>query len=242
MRQHIWLWLEHELASLKRIIDVRLPCEGILLLNNMKLYLQLLVKSCIKFSCLFTFAIDVGVNKNFHKTLLTAPPPSQLVGGQPGYVMLENRKFADGFFVSPLPSKSEPTWETVEQSRARQLHRTAWLKVFLALSLLFIFVCIPMHSTNFIPFQSNVAFVYSLINFCGLHGASGVDLHPVRMELLQLIDECFTLEVVVDRAPFSCEVLGRRHRFFNAVPLLRSVFLVPPGVMHLPRPLYLIKV
>ncbi|VDL93547.1 unnamed protein product [Schistocephalus solidus] len=120
--------------------------------------------------------------------------------------------------------------------------------------------CIRIFTEELCAFASvvsvNMPFIYSLINFCGLQGASGLDLHPVRMELLQLIAELFAassqsvLPAISSDSSSSFATTTTTaktsssstiNQFLNRVPLLRSVFLIPPGVMYLPKQIFMLK-
>uniref|UniRef100_A0A0X3Q9N0 RAVE complex protein Rav1 C-terminal domain-containing protein n=2 Tax=Schistocephalus solidus TaxID=70667 RepID=A0A0X3Q9N0_SCHSO len=168
-----------------------------------------------------------------HHCLLSSPPPLYLSEQQPNFVPLVYARDLEGYFT---PVQDQPPLQTVAQTvrqRENQLlkDRLLWLKV-------------------------NMPFIYSLINFCGLQGASGLDLHPVRMELLQLIAELFAassqsvLPAISSDSSSSFATTTTTaktsssstiNQFLNRVPLLRSVFLIPPGVMYLPKQIFMLK-
>ncbi|KAL7054945.1 hypothetical protein AAHC03_024398 [Spirometra sp. Aus1] len=201
LRSKLWLWLEHELNSLRRTTSLHVSCEG-----------------------------QSGDASEIYHCLLSTPPPQYLAEDQPNFVPLIYTRNLGGHFTpirDQAPSQSVPS--SVKQRETQLLKdRLLWLK-------------------------ANMPFIYSLINFCGLQGASGVDLHPVRIELLQLITELFAapsqsvLPVVPPDSPASSSGTAKTPsssticQFLNSVPLLRSAFLIPPGVMYLPRQLFLLK-
>ncbi|VDN16234.1 unnamed protein product [Dibothriocephalus latus] len=195
LRSKLWLWLEHELNSLRKT-----TCEG-----------------------------ESGCTSAIYHCLLSTPPPPYLAEDQPNFVPLVYARDAESYFT-PVQDQtvSQDVAHSVGQQETQLLKdRLLWLK-------------------------ANMPFIYSLINFCGLQGASGVDLHPVRMELLQLITELFAVAPAPSVLPvISTTTTAAKTpspssntitQFLNRVPLLRSVFLVPPGVMYLPKQLFLLKV
>ncbi|KAF6768658.1 hypothetical protein AHF37_07111, partial [Paragonimus kellicotti] len=101
--------------------------------------------------------------------------------------------------------------------------------------------------------KAHEAFLTSLINFCGLYGASGVGLPAVRIELLLLLTELHTYpkcpglvlssahsqpDVVPNQSdssltPWSTCTMG----LVDGIPLLRTVLHLHPGALLLPDPI-----
>ncbi|VDP91196.1 unnamed protein product [Echinostoma caproni] len=112
--------------------------------------------------------------------------------------------------------------------------------------------------------RNHKAFLTSLINFCGLYGASGVGLPAVRTELLLLLTELYTYPAYQPQpiSPFmnigssgtdgsigsqSPLLTGRSTSVLpwpsstiglvDGIPLLRTTLHLPPGVLLLPDPI-----
>ncbi|TGZ74715.1 hypothetical protein CRM22_000794 [Opisthorchis felineus] len=250
LRKHVWHWLERELA----VVHV-LTAAGQLPLQTADTWTN---------TDFFHSAAQQLLEKltNFH---LTEPPTSNRSGqNQEEYqedFTCRGPLTTPSFLIFASPTSGDQSTIPKESTTGRAYGNDAAI----ILDAWMLPKEVRQAETNRIRtrhrwLKSHEAFLTSLINFCGLYGASGVGLPAVRIELLFLLTELHTYPArPVSSSNDAAAVTStgnpsvpaptvtrgyQTHSWLpsttvglvDGVPLLRTVLHLPPGALLLPDP------
>ncbi|KER27794.1 hypothetical protein T265_05221 [Opisthorchis viverrini] len=248
LRKHVWHWLEHELAVVHVLTAAgQLPLQTADTWTNIDFFHSAAQQLLEKLT-------------NFH---LTEPPANNQSGQtqeeyQEGFTC-RGPLTTPSFLISASPTSGDQSTIPKESATGRACVNDAAI----ILDAWMLPKEVRQAETNRIRtrhrwLKSHEAFLTSLINFCGLYGASGVGLPAVRIELLFLLTELHTyparpVSSANDAAPItptgnaSVPAVTRGYQthswlpsttvgLVDGVPLLRTVLHLPPGALLLPDP------
>ncbi|THD24695.1 hypothetical protein D915_004581 [Fasciola hepatica] len=262
LRQHVWHWLEHELAVVTALTTPS-PAEtgsDVTAVNQLSNDLDQ------------THSVSHHVRPQ--STTRLQHPTNRIPSGRDGSVSDHLCSMSGGPLTTPsylisLAQTSRPNLS--DPSCADWNNLCASAAIFVSPST----VSVEMREAELNRIQTRLqwlrthkAFLTSLVNFCGLYGASGVGLQAVRVELLLLLTELYTNpawhlhsllappttafqktseprsrpnELSVEHSvavpttqitPWPSATMG----LVDGIPLLRTTLHLPPGVLLLPDP------
>ncbi|KAA3674919.1 uncharacterized protein DEA37_0008487 [Paragonimus westermani] len=253
LRQHVWHWLEHELAVVHTLTAANQQNRLICAPDNPD---QL------------RFPVD-----NLFGQQHTAPEPAvsswtplskEAVGLNDHHCVMNQGPLTTPSFLlslTPCPSYSGQTHTCLQPAldpSSQQGDNTSTTAAGILLSTTAVSLELRQaeHNrlrTRHLWLKAHEAFLTSLINFCGLYGASGVGLPAVRIELLLLLTELHTYpkcpRLVLSSAHPQPDLVPNQSdpgvtpwstctmALVDGIPLLRTVLHLHPGALLLPDPI-----
>ncbi|TPP65647.1 hypothetical protein FGIG_08962 [Fasciola gigantica] len=259
LRQHVWHWLENELAVVTALTTPSPAQTGsdVTAVNQLSNDLDQ------------THSVSHHVRPQ--STTGLQHPTSWIPSGRDGSVSDHLCSMSGGPLTTPSYLISLAQTSRPDPSCADLNNLCASAAIFVSPST----VSVEMREAELNRIQTRLqwlrthkAFLTSLINFCGLYGASGVGLPAVRVELLLLLTELYTNPVwhlhsllappttafhktseprcrpseqsvehsvpvpTTQITPWPSATMG----LVDGIPLLRTTLHLPPGVLLLPDP------